>query len=324
MTTTTTNILEKDFTAAKQLIDRSHNILLTMHERMDGDDGGSVLAMAYHLEKIGKQVTCAIKHGVPPNLKFLPGSEKIADDIANNNFDLLITFGCANKQRCGSETILKLPCPVVNFDHHPDNAFFGQVNVVDRQKSSVAELVYDFFLYHNWPITKEVATALLTGMFTDTGSFMHSNTASSTLRAAAELMRKGANLHNIVNLTQKNKNPKILKAWGHAMQNLHYDSEHKIIYALFSQADSEELGELPPAAFEGLVETINTIPGAQFALFLKQDGSMVKGSLRSEKLHNVDVAKIAKAFGGGGHKQAAGFSVVGQLTKDQHGKWKII
>ncbi len=217
--------MQQDFIKAKQLIDQSQNILLTMHERMDGDDGGSVLAVFHHLAKNGKQVTCAIKKGVPLALRFLPGSEKIADDISHQNFsaeggsasggdfDLLIMFGCSAKDRCGSEDIINLNVPTINFDHHPDNSHFADVNAVDPAKSSVAEIIYDFFRFHNWPITPEVATCLLTGIITDTGSFMHANTKNSTLKTAGELMRKGAQTNLIIKHTSLGKNPQILKAW---------------------------------------------------------------------------------------------------------------
>jgi phosphoesterase RecJ-like protein len=316
--------MEENFKLAKNLINKSQNILLTMHERMDGDDGGALLAMAMQLEKMGKQVTCAIKKGVPPALSFLPGAEKIHDDISKIDFDLVITFGCSSKDRCGSEKIMSLRAPILNIDHHPDNSHFGQVNVVDHKKSSVAELIYDFFLWNNWAITKDIATCLVTGIITDTGSFMHSNTQSSTLKAAAELMRKGAHINKVIKSTYKNKSLLILKAWGKAMENSYYDEKHKIIYSVMTEKDLAEFKNLPQAAFEGFVETLNAMPQAKFAMFLRQDGNIIKGSLRSDIFKNIDVSKIAQIFGGGGHKLAAGFSVAGKLMKDESGKWKVV
>jgi phosphoesterase RecJ-like protein len=312
------------FEAAKNLIDQSSRILLTMHERMDGDDGGALLAMGQHLEKIGKQVTYAVKKGVPPNLSFLPGAEKIIDDVEHGNFDLIITFGCSDKIRCGSEKIMALNVPILNIDHHPDNTGFGHVNVVDAKKSSVAELVYDFFNYNKWEITKDIATCLLTGIITDTGGFMHPNTQSSTLKAAGLLLRKGAQSHKIIRQTYKSKSPQILKAWGKAMENSYYDKKNKIIYSVMTEKDLAEFTSLPQAAFEGFTETLNTMPEAKFAMFLRQDGGIIKGSLRSDTFKNIDVSKIAQIFGGGGHKLAAGFSVAGKLMKDEQGKWKVV
>ncbi len=316
--------MEQDFKDAKALIEHSHRILLTMHERMDGDDGGSVLAMNLQLEKLGKKTVCAIRHQVPPQLKFLPGSEKIVDDITTQDFDLVIMFGCSNKQRCSSEKIINLKAPVINIDHHPDNEFFGQINLVDKEKSSVAELVYDFFKFCHWPITKDIATCLLTGIITDTGSFRHSNTQVSTLETAAALLRKGALTDSIIKHTFKSKSPLALKAWGLALENSYYDEEQKILYSVVTEKDLQKIGKLPQAVFEGFVETLNAVPEAKFVMFLRQDGEIIKGSLRSDSFKKVDVAEIAKMFGGGGHKQAAGFSVVGKLEKDDAGKWKVI
>ena len=138
--------MEQNFKDAKNLIDQSDKILLTMHERMDGDDGGALLAVGRQLEKLGKHVTYAIKKGVPPNLSFLPGTEKIIDDITHEDFDLLITFGCSEIKRTGSLKIENLKSAsaqpgrdglkIINIDHHPDNTKFGQVNLVDSKKSS--------------------------------------------------------------------------------------------------------------------------------------------------------------------------------------------
>ena len=316
--------MEKSFKQATELINQSQNILLTMHERMDGDDGGALLAVGSQLEKMGKHVTYAIKKGVPPYLSFLPGSEKIVDDITELNFDLLITFGCSVLSRTGSLKIENLKLKIINIDHHPDNTNFGNVNLVDAKKSSVAELVYDFFLFNKWEVTKDIATCLLTGIITDTGSFMHSNTQSSTLKAAAELMRHGAHVNKIVKQTYKSKTPAVLKAWGKAMENSFYDDKHKIIYSVMTDTDLEEFEKLPLGSFEGFAETLNTLPQAKFAMFLRQDGEVIKGSLRSDTFKDVDVSKIAHIFGGGGHKLAAGFSVAGKLMKDEGGKWKVV
>ena len=91
-----------------------------------------------------------------------------------------------------------------------------------------------------------------------------------------------------------------------------------------TEKDLAEFTNLPQAAFEGLVETLNTLPEAKFAMFLRQDGNIIKGSLRSDIFKNVDVSKIAHVFGGGGHKLAAGFSVAGKLMKDDAGKWRVV
>ena len=312
------------FTEAEQLIQNAQRILITTHERTDGDDLGTALAFYNHLSENGKDVTISIVGGVPKQLRFLPGSEVVIEDITETNFDLLIISGCSNLTRIGNEKVSGLAIPIINIDHHRDNKYYGTVNIVDPVKSSVAELAFDFFKFNNWPISASIATNLLTGIFTDTGSFMHSNTESSTFQAASELMRKGALLNTVAKNTFGGKDVKALHAWGRALENTYFDSRNKIIYSIITDKDLKELGNVPPSVFEGLVETINKVPDAKMALFLKQDGEIIKGSLRSELYKGINVSNVAKLFGGGGHALASGFSLVGKLIKDETGKWQVV
>ncbi len=317
--------MDKDFNSALSLLSESKRILLTMHERMDGDDGAATTALALHLEHQAKHITHCIKGGVPKQLRFLPRSDKVVSELQDMNFDLILISGCSTKDRCGiPEVISNTVIPVINIDHHPDNTHFGTVNIVDPHKSSVAEIVYNLFIHAKWKITPQIATCLLTGIFTDTGSFMHSNTQASTLHAAGQLMRKGANTYTIAKHTYKGKTAQVLKAWGKALQNTHYDERKKMIYSVITDRDLQELGSLPQATFEGLVETLNKVPEAKYAVFIRQDGNVIKGSLRSDPAKGIDVSKIAKIFGGGGHRYASGFSVVGKLHKDKAGLWHVI
>ncbi len=346
------------FNQAAAAINKARRILFTTHERTDGDDLGSVLALARRAQQDGKQISIVITGGVPPSLRFLPGSELVHEQIAPATaassavidvvretvvaatasavdiprpktpdqppIDLIIISGCSQPERVGNPALIALKAPKLNIDHHPDNTLYGDINLVDPEKSSVAELVYDFFQYCRWKIDAAIATCLLTGIFTDTGSFMHSNTRESTLKAAAHLMKKGARIDTVTKHTYKGKAPNILKAWGKALGNAYYDSKQKIIYSIITEQDLKELGALPASAFEGLVETLNKVPEAKFALFLRQDGNVIKGSLRSEAHKGTNVSEIAHQFGGGGHKWASGFSVAGKLIKDAAGKWQVI
>lgn len=316
--------MNPNFQPAKQLLEKSQKILFTTHERTDGDDLGSVLALANHLKRIGKDITIAIKGGVPEQLQYLPMQELVQENLTDTNFDLLVISGCSNLERCGNPMIIDSGLPTINFDHHPDNTQYGTINVVQSDKSAVAELVYDFFRHSGWPITPAIATCLLTGIFTDTGSFMHSNTQESTLNTAADLMRKGARTTTIARHTYSGKNVEGLKAWGKALENAYYDPEQKIIYSVITEKELDELGNPPLDYFEGLVETLNKVPEAQFALFLKQEGDTIKGSLRSDPHKGIDVKKIAHLFGGGGHTWASGFSLAGKLVRDETGKWQVV
>lgn len=327
MTTPTSPDLITAFQTAQFALQSAQTIFFTTHERTDGDDLGTVLALYHALKKSGKNVLVGVRGGVPSQLKFLPGYADVASEFPKDfTPDTIIVSGCSNLERTGMIELGRTKAKILNFDHHPDNQLYGDINVVDPSASSVAELTYNFFKATGWPVTSEIATCLLTGIITDTGSFLHSNTQPSTLKAASELMRKGARTTLVAKHTFKGKNATALRAWGRALQNAWLDSEKGMICSIITTEDLDELGNPPLAAFEGIVETLNKVPEAAFALFLKQDGQVIKGSLRSDPGKTgggVDVGTLAQSFGGGGHRFAAGFTFPGRLRRLPNNRWDI-
>jgi phosphoesterase RecJ-like protein len=309
-----------EFTKALDLINKSQNIFLTTHEGTDGDDLGSLLAISKFLQSLGKNVSAAVKGGIPENLLFLPLVESVKDTVPEN-FDLLITFGCNKLERTGFVALKSYAGASLSFDHHPDNGNFATVNVVDPEASAVAELVYYFLKFAEAQIDAQMATPLLTGIFTDTGGFKHANTTAETLTVAADLLKKGARIDKIAFQTMGRKRPNAIKAWARGLENARYDEEKKMVFSVLTEEELKEVGATDDD-LDGFVELLNNMPQAKFALFLRQDGDIVKGSLRSEPQKGVDVSKIAKSFGGGGHKLAAGFKVDGKLKKEGDA-WKI-
>lgn len=311
-----------NFQKAWDLIKKSKNIFLTTHEGTDGDDLGSLLAVKFVLARLGKQLTIGIIGGVPENLYFLPGTEDVSARFEDKNYDLVITFGCNQLNRTGFDELTAISCPIINFDHHPDNSNFGLVNVVDPDSAAVAELVYNFFKFEEVDIDKSIATCLLTGIFTDTGGFKHANTSARALETAAALMKKGARIEKIAQSTMAKRKPATVRAWAKGLENTRFDPEKKMVFAVLSEEDFKN-ADASADDLEGFVEMLNNIPQAKFALLLRQDGDVVKGSLRSENHKGVDVSKIAKTLGGGGHKLASGFKVKGKLVRDND-VWKIV
>lgn len=317
--------LVADSLAAITLLEKKQRIFLTTHERTDGDDLGTVLALAHALRKQGKQVTLGIRKGVPSTLAFLPGSNLVTESPPPPDTEVIIVSGCSSLSRTGLP-IDTFTAPIINFDHHPDNTRFGTVNLVDPSISSVAELTYHFCKIVNWPIENAMAVCLLTGMMSDTGSFLHSNTQPSTLYAASNLMNKGARTTTIAQHTLKGKALPTLKAWGRALANTWYDAQKSMVCSIICEEDLAALKHPPQSVFEGIVETINKVPEARFALFLKQDGPLIKGSLRSDPhkpMGGLDVGSLARLFGGGGHRNAAGFAFPGRLKRQADNQWFI-
>ncbi|MBI4363495.1 MAG: bifunctional oligoribonuclease/PAP phosphatase NrnA [Candidatus Doudnabacteria bacterium] len=314
--------IKLQFQKAWDLINQADKIFLTTHEGTDGDDLGSLLAIKLALQKQNKQISACIKELIPSNLHFLPGLQDISQNFIDQNYDLVIIFGCNKLERTGFDQLRAANCPIINFDHHPDNSNFGSVNIVDPNAAAVAELVYNFLKFGEVTIDKQIATCLLTGIFTDTGGFKHANTSPSALEAAAALMKKGARIEKIASSTMTKHKPAAVRAWAKGLENTRFDPEKQMVFSALSENDLEEIGATPDD-MEGFVEMLNNIPQAKFALFLRQEGDVVKGSLRSEPHKGVDVSKIARTLGGGGHKLAAGFKIKGRLTKDRD-LWKIV
>jgi phosphoesterase RecJ-like protein len=313
--------MDPQFKKAWALIKENQNIFLTTHESTDGDDLGSLLAIKHVLDRMGKKVTAAVKKGVPSTLKFLPDSNKVADKFTPGEYDLLIIFGCTNIRRPGFDELMGLNAKILNIDHHPDNGNFGTVNLVDPDTAAVAELVYYFFKSNKTKIDHNIATCLLTGIFTDTGGFKHANTTAEVLEVASILMKCGARIDKIASQTYGQKRPQALKAWSRGLENTRFDPDGKMIFSVLTQEDLDELGATDED-LKGFVELLNNVPQAKFAMLLTQDGETVKGSLRSEPHKGADVSAIAHSFGGGGHKLAAGFKVKGKLTRKDK-TWEI-
>ncbi len=309
------------FKKALDLINQAQSILLTTHEGTDGDDLGSLLAVYGFLKHLGKAPLAVIAGGVPSNLVFLPESHVVQADLAAIKADLIITFGCNKIERTGFPELQSTDKPIINFDHHPDNANFGTVNVVDPGTAAVAELVYYFLQFAEAEIDKDMATCLLTGIFTDTGGFKHANTSAEALEVAAELLKKGARIDKIAIQTMGKKRPQAVKAWAKGLENARFDPDKKMVFSVLTEEDLKEIGATDED-LDGFVELLNNMPQARFALLLRQDGETVKGSLRSEPNKQVDVSKIAKSFGGGGHKLASGFKLTGKLVKEGE-NWQI-
>ena len=312
------------FAEAREFIETHENILLLSHEYTDGDDLGSILALGRVMASWGKKVYLAAKGGIPDNLLFMPGQVDVRDGLPadfKEKFDLLITVGCGTVARTGFPELASWQKPILSIDHHHDTQMFGTINVWDEARAANCELVYLMILEWKGTIDKFIALNLLTGMFTDTGGFRHSNVTALTLEIAADLLRKGAKLDLISRFTFSQKDLPKLRAWALALEHARFDEQRKIVYTVITEEDLARAAA-KEEDLEGIAELLNTIPEAKFSMLLKQRGDEVKGSLRSEAHKGVDVSQIARAFGGGGHKLAAGFKFKGKIEKTNDG-WKI-
>jgi len=307
----------QEFSKVAQFIKEKNNILLAVHEHPDGDALGSMIAMFSLLHKFrDKKVVMFSKDPVPPHLAFLPYSERITSQRSEFIPDLFLGFDYGDFLRLGVDYNSLGGSVIVTFDHHPPFRQRGDVLIIDTSASSTCEIVYNFIQETGYEISPRMATALLTGIFTDTGGFTHVNTSVRTLRAAGDLLRYGVSMQNLHRHTFSRKSPETLRVWGYVLKDILWDSDVGMTYVAISLDRFRELGSYLDD-FEGIVNIINTPPDIRFSLLLiEHKHGVVKGSLRSEPFQGVDVSNIARALGGGGHKYAAGFERSGETLEN--------
>lgn len=309
----------------KNLLEKASNVLLIAHKKPDGDTLGATIAMYLALQTMGKNPAMACYDKIPANLQFLPYHDKFIHEFNPSDFDLIIALdnGASYMSRFHEKypDIFKTPnLPVINIDHHPSNDNFGQINLIDTSAAATTSIIYQLLLIWNVKITREIATCLLTGIYTDTGSFMHSNTNSDVYKVASELLSFGGNFALISKHIFKNTPLPTLKLWGRALKKIKMNPE-KIAMSVITQKDLRDC-HAKPEDLSGIIDLINSVPDAKFSCLLVEDkNGQVKGSFRTQQ-ENVNLSKIAGLFGGGGHQKAAGFSLPGHLQKETY--WRIV
>ena len=253
----------------------------------------------------------------------MPHIQSFKQEFVIEDFDLVFILDCgADYMTNFQETCPALfdkSMPVINIDHHPSNDNYGTINVVKHEACSTTRIIYEIFQILDWPINRNIATCLLTGIFTDTGSFMHSNTKASTLRTAGKLLAKGGNLRAIRKYIFKTTPLSTLQLWGRVLRNIHVNDEGVTMSVLNKKDFTETNADY--SELSGIIDYVNSIPNTNFSVMLVEKNGTVKGSLRTLK-DDVDVAAIAKNFGGGGHKKAAGFTIPGRLEKEI--RWRVV
>jgi len=288
---------------------RASKVLLISHVAPDGDTLGSALGLAAALRRRSIEVRLACADPVPAELRFLPGSEGFAAR-GRSDEDLIVVLDTGDLKRIGSlyspESFAAVP--VINIDHHVTNVFFGDLNWVEP-RAATAELVLDLLLEWGIPLAKEIATPLLTGIITDTQGFRTSSTTAESLRAAITLMEAGASLPEISEAVFNRRSLATLRLWGMALAQAQFAEG-----VLWVEISREMLAQVDdPMASRGLANFLSTFAQARVAAVFRELDGVVEISLRSAP--GVDVSEVALRFGGGGHPQAAGCTVEGELAR---------
>lgn len=245
-------------------------------------------------------------------------SEDVSFNYGAEKYDLIITVDTAGVEQLGSLYANNIDMfhliPVINIDHHVTNEQFGKINYIDIMSASSTELLIPIIQGLEEKTKKElmdedIATLLLAGIITDTGSFQNANTTPQAFANAATLIGYGARQQEIIQHIYKTKELSTLKLWGRILSKIQIDEKHKIVWSTVSQKDFQDTESNEDETGGIIDELMTNAPNAEIILLLKErkDG-LVMGSMRTTN-PSVDASQIAEMFGGGGHQQAAGFRI---------------
>lgn len=297
----------------KSVIDAHQRFGILSHIGPEGDAIGSELALALMLEQLHKEVWVANRDLVPPSLRFLPRSSAVVHptQVPSDEIEVWCIVDCGDLNRIGEDALQRIREGqiIINIDHHHrDNPRYGQINFV-KEAASTTQLLYELAQYLNVQITREIAICLYTGIVVDTDSFRNSNVTSAVLQMAADLLNYGINTREIAIEIYERRSLAELKLLGYVLQNaqMHDGVIWSVIPREAFRQTQTTLNET-----ERLVEELRSVEGIEIALLFKElENGKIKVSLRSKG--RAAVNGIARAFGGGGHEQAAGCVIPGEM-----------
>lgn len=301
-----------DLTAVADAIRDHERFVITTHENPDGDALGSLLAAKLALDQLGKD-TVMVLHGdspLPGEYAFMPLVElrrRWPDDVAER---VLLALDCANESRIADPEVLGRVPLSIDVDHHHDNSRFGQINLIVPDASSTGEVLSDLFAELGVELTPDIAEALYIALVTDTGRFQYTNTTPKAFRLAADLVVAGADVHRIFQGVYESVEFAKLKLLARALERAQVYEGGRIVVSYLLRTDFAEVGAAEPYS-EGIIDFLRAVEGADMAVLIReppqQTGPPRRVSLRAS-IDELDVSAIARKSGGGGHRQAAGFS----------------
>jgi bifunctional oligoribonuclease and PAP phosphatase NrnA len=314
--------IPSDMQAVAAALRDNERFVVTSHEAPDGDALGSLLALGLALEELGKDVVMFLGGPAP-----LPGEYRFLDlqtrglvreRPADFGERVLVAVDCASASRVGAESGVVDASPfTINIDHHHDNPRFGDVNLIVPDASSTGEVLADVFRELAVAVTPEIAEALYIAVVTDTGRFQYANTTPKTLRLAADLVEAGADVNRVFQGVYENVQFAKLKLLARALERARVLEGGEIVVSHLLRGDFEAVGAAEPYS-EGIIDVLRSVEGSAVSVLIREpprDGAPArKVSLRSS-VDEIDVSAIARKSGGGGHREAAGFS--SELSVDE-------
>jgi bifunctional oligoribonuclease and PAP phosphatase NrnA len=308
-----TTTAQADLEAVVDAIRHRQGFLVTTHENPDGDALGSLLASHLALRSLGKDSVMFLggPAPLPGEYRFLPLGELRRVLPADAGERTLLAVDCANESRLGADpAVFEQTTFTINVDHHHDNSRFGDVNLIDADASSTGEVLRDVLRELDVELTPELAEPLYVALVTDTGRFQYANTTPKALRLAAELVEAGADVHKVFQDVYETVQFAKLKLLARALERAQVYEGGRLVVSYLLRDDFGQVGAVEPYS-EGIIDFLRAVEGADMAALIREPprGGTPARRISLRASHDeLDVSAIARASGGGGHPQAAGFS----------------
>lgn len=304
------------------LIRAAGSVLVIGHQAPDGDSLGSTLGLYHLLLNAGYAVTPACLDKIPQKYHYLPGISNMVLALENLPEVSTVIVLDGDMTRTGLPASYMEERALINIDHHPSNLSVMESVWVDASFAAAGQLIMELANVMGWPVTPDIATCLYTSIATDTGFFRHNNVSPKVFRDAAVLLEQGAAVRSVIENAAVRKSMGELCLIKNALENL---SQHHLRQVTII--------ELPQSVFsacgvgldeaEGVVEYARGLPDSVVAVLLREvDAHTTRVSLRS--IPGVDVSRVAAAFGGGGHKLAAGCTINTPLAEAKAALLEVI
>jgi len=295
-----------------ELIEAKRRFAITSHIRPDGDALGSSIGLYWLLRALDKEPEVIMHDPVPHSYQKLPGAADVrVTHSVDRPYDAVFVIECSDITRPGLVNLDKQV--VVNIDHHSTTALFGTINWIDSTASAVGEMIYNLCKAIGVRPTREIAECVYTALITDTGSFHYSNTSERTFKVASELVRAGVKPAKISQAVFSNYAWSKIELFGHVLATARRDASGRIASLRQTLEMQTHVGASDEDA-DGFVNYPLSCGQVEAVAFLKEYApGIYRTSLRSKG--DVNVARIAEKFGGGGHRNAAGCTLYGELDE---------
>src|ERR1700745_3096626 len=291
-----------------ELIEQKHRFAITSHIRPDGDSLGSSLGLYWLRRALDKDVEVIMRDAAPYAYRQLPGAGTIrVSPAVDRSYDAVFVIECSDIDRPGLIDLEKQFA--VNIDHHSTTELFGTINWIDSTASAVGEMIYNLCKATGVRVTKEIAECVYTALITDTGSFHYSNTTERTFKVASELVRTGVRPAKTAEAVFASYPWSRIQLMAQVLATARRDESGHVAWmrqTIEMQAQTKASDE----DADGFVNYPLTVGEVEAVALLKEsEPGVYRTSLRSKG--DVNVAKVAEKFGGGGHRNAAGCTVRG-------------